>query len=109
MKGQQIFNETVKTLFGEELLDDARNDRPGRDAELIALRNEQIMYRYYYYVAFQDKRWDKVLGLLNEEFRLSEVTLGKIIQENSELRRQIMLAKPTLAEIRKKYTLARWD
>lgn len=110
MKGSRIANETlarvkevqaVQTLFGTEELEEGK--RNGRDAELIAARNVHIMYRYHYWLTIENLNWPKTLALLSEQFYLSEVTINKIITENTTLRRQIINENPSLKDLEKKY------
>ena len=106
MKGDRIFTKTLNEVRQLALIDSpaVSEEKPnGRDPELVEARNVHIMYRYHYYCTFTDKRWDVVLGLLSGEFYLSEVTLNKIIQENSVLRRRIMNEAPSIAAMKKKY------
>ncbi len=106
--GHKIFKESVQTLFGEEPFGGGQDDKcKGRDAELNAARNEHLIYRYYYYLTYTDKRWEAIRPLLAQEFYLSEQTILNLIKENADLRRRIMSEKPTLRQIKEKYEI-RW-
>ena len=102
MKGARIFKQHLQSLFPEdrEATDTERSQ--GRDPELIEARNEAIMYRYHYY-CMGDSRWEIILPKLAKEFYLSEVTMSKIIQENSVLRRRILNENPTAADMKKRF------
>ena len=103
MKGDKIFEQYARSLFPlkqGEMPDQPEEESAGRSAELIAARNEQLMYRYHYYVANFKTTWPNVISLLSQEYYLSEVTVGKIVQANSDVRRRIMEENPTLEEMR---------
>ena len=55
----------------------------GRNKRLIALRNQKIVIRYYYYREIQRRRTDDVFEILSsEEFFLHEITVRRIIHDN---------------------------
>ena len=105
MKGSRIFRRHQESLFADVLLDEDEEKVLGRDPELIAARNLQIMYRYHYFCAYTDKRWEAVIPILSREFFLSEVTMSKIIQKCSVLRKQIINEKPSVREIKKRFEM----
>lgn len=57
----------------------------GRDTELIALRNEQLLRRYYYWTEIRRLRFDDTFHILStEEFFLSEDRIRTIVNQNYE-------------------------
>ena len=55
----------------------------GRSKELISLRNEKLLRRYYYWTEIQRLRFDDALKVLSqEEFFISEERIMAIIRQN---------------------------
>lgn len=55
----------------------------GRSKELISLRNEKLLRRYYYWTEIQRLRFDDALKVLSqEEFFISEERIMTIIRQN---------------------------
>ena len=55
----------------------------GRSKELISLRNEKLLRRYYYWTEIQRLRFDDALKVLSqEEFFISEERIMSIIRQN---------------------------
>jgi hypothetical protein len=111
MKGDKLWQEHhVNTLFPlDKAVEETEERSQGRDAELVAARNEQIIYRWHYWGTLTRKLWPEASKLLAQEFYLSEVTLYKIVQENGALRRRLINENITVKMLRDKYPLAKWD
>ena len=100
-----IFEEMTQ----DEVMDDAAKEKKlGRDAELLALRNEQILHRYVFYIK-QHLVYPKVVNLLMQEFRLSESTIGQMLNENEPEVTELRKNFPTTAQLNKKYPFANWE
>lgn len=101
--GSKTFSDNIRalTIFGEDEPIEGRKN--GRDAELIAKRNEHIMYRYHYYCTFTTDRWEVILPKLSEQFYISEFMINKIIQEGSAMRRRLINERPTEKQMREKF------
>ena len=57
----------------------------GRCKRLVALRNQRMIVRYYYWREIQRRRSDDVFEILsNDEFFLQEVTVRRIIRDHLE-------------------------
>jgi hypothetical protein len=57
----------------------------GRNPELIKLRNNKIVERYFYHSEIMRIRFDDVIRILQyQEFFLDERTLLKILRDNSD-------------------------
>ena len=56
---------------------------PGRDPELMKLRNQNLIKRFFYWYETRQTRYEKVLTILStQEFYLSENRIEAIISEN---------------------------
>lgn len=57
----------------------------GRSKELISLRDEKLLRRYYYWTEVQRLRFDDALKVLShDEFFISEERIMAIIRKNCE-------------------------
>ncbi|RHO65702.1 transposase [Parabacteroides sp. AF48-14] len=57
----------------------------GRSKNLISLRDEKLIRRYYYWTEIQRRRFDDALAILSqEEFFLSEARIMAIIRKNCD-------------------------
>lgn len=67
----------------------------GRSKRLVALRNQRMIVRYYYWREIQRRRSDDVFEILsNDEFFLEEITVRRIIRDNLELFSLLKKEKP---------------
>jgi len=67
----------------------------GRCKRLVALRNQKMIVRYYYWREIQRRRSDDVFQILsNEEFFLQEVTVRRIIRDNLDHFHQLKKDRP---------------
>ena len=58
----------------------------GRNRKLISLRDEKLLYRWYYWTEICRRRLDDALQILSqEEFFISEERIIAIIRENSHI------------------------
>lgn len=58
--------------------------KKGRSRRLIALRNQKIAERYYYWTEVRRLRFDDAVKILSEqEFFLSEFMIWQILRKNS--------------------------
>lgn len=59
--------------------------KKGRDPNLITLRNEALLRRYYYWTEVKRLRFDDALVILSrQEFFISEERIMAIVRENCE-------------------------
>ena len=57
--------------------------KKGRNTELIRLRNEKLLKRWYYWTEVERLRLDDALGVLSRnEFFLAEDTIMEIVRKN---------------------------
>ncbi|MFB6454448.1 hypothetical protein ACE38W_04185 [Chitinophaga sp. Hz27] len=103
----------VQTLFSQLLTaasEDTTRRTPGRNRELIARRDERLVYRHYYYLRISKKRYDEIIQLLSEEFDLSGYTIIERLQleNNFQLLKQVTAQQPGLNDLRKRYPWMVW-
>jgi len=95
-----------KTLFEEdEVLELAEGEKKqGRDAELLAGRNELILRRFVYIGTNRpDMKYEFVVKELVRTFYLSDYTIGKIIEENRDVLQRIRKEPLDAKALREKY------
>lgn len=100
----------TRKLF-ENLFDEPTPDvqtRRGRSEKLIALRNDALTDRYYYYGKFTDKRYEVILDLLSNEFFISGVTISEVIGDNSNKLSELKAQAPTKEHFKKKWPHLVW-
>lgn len=67
----------------------------GRSKKLVALRNQRMIIRFYYWREIQRRRSDDIYEILaNEEFFLHEITIRRIIREHFEYFHQLKKERP---------------
>lgn len=109
-QGDKLFTEAL-TLWKEEQQPDEAQEKDksiGRNPELIAKRNDHLLYRNFYYMAYGDKRWEVIRKLLSDEFYLSETTVFEIVMDNAARKRQIIKEKPSVQKLRELYPAMKW-
>lgn len=101
MRGEKIH----LTLFGPEVeVADAQEDIRGRDPELIAQRNEHILYRYLDYYRIDRKlAYPWVVKQLSIQFYLSCSTISQLIAANEDTIVKMKKEGLTRAQLNRKY------
>lgn len=62
----------------------------GRDTELITLRNEELLRRYYYWTEIRRLRFDDTFHQLStKEFFISEERIRTIVNQNYEFLQEL--------------------
>lgn len=62
----------------------------GRDTELITLRNEELLRRYYYWTEIKRLRFDDTFRILStREFFISEERIRTIVNRNYEFLQEL--------------------
>lgn len=84
----------------------------GRDSELIAMRNEELLRRYYYWTEIKRLRFDDTFHQLStREFFISEERIRTIVNQNYEFLQELdreyrsgknMEEKPPMSSKRKR-------
>ena len=78
MRGHKIHKELIN---GKGLNTEPRR---GRNDRLVAMRNECLLSRYFYYGFYKNKTYEEILRALVSEFFLSPNTIIHILQSHSE-------------------------
>jgi hypothetical protein len=97
---------SFKNLFGEQVTEEQK--KKGRDAELVAQRDECLFHRYYYYAKLHRVDFEPAMRILCEEFFLSTDTIPRIVNEYTVQLRQLMNGQPDLNYFRRKYPHLVW-
>lgn len=103
MRGQQsLFNNYVESPV-------KKTARKGRSADMIALRDECLLHRYYYHIKLQGKRYDMAIQDLSHEFWIKNSNIIYRLQCNSERLEQIMKQEqPDLKQLKILYPWWAW-
>jgi len=96
-------------MFDLEPIDDTEQEKTkGRDAVLLAQRNEQILRRYLWHSRERKLTYEWILEQLVIEFKLSESTLGQLIGNSSAELYNMKQEPMTIGQLREKYPYAKW-
>lgn len=72
----------------------------GRNPNLITLRNQYLIRRYYYWYDIQRQRMDDVLEILStKEIFLDVDYILHLVRNNNHLLKELRAAKPTIAKL----------
>jgi len=107
MRGQHLlFNDifTTTTSIAE------KKPGKGRNTDLIAARNECLVYRYYYYATFfkHQLMYEYIIQKVAAEFWLSPVTVPEIIEDNFTTLAHVKKEQPTLKVLAQKFPHICW-
>ncbi len=103
-RGIQTFNN----LFNEEMAIEEKSK--GRDAELLALRDEFMYHRYYYYRTFMGMVLvEQVVEALKDDVFLSEETIPRIIDKYVVELRRLKNDAPDIGYFRKRWPKFKWE
>lgn len=80
----------------------------GRSADLIADRNEHMMYRYYFYTRIKGFQYLSALTAISEQFYLSVSTIIYQLKINSDRLHEIMKEGATPRDLQKKFPWFNW-
>lgn len=96
----------VHTLFADIFTEQElpKQSNKGRNADLIAQRNECLIDRYFYLGETTGLRYELLVKRVAQEFFLSAVTVPEIINDNLDKLLQLKKAKPG-----KKYFQEKWQ
>ncbi|WPV66594.1 MULTISPECIES: hypothetical protein [unclassified Chitinophaga] len=103
MRGQNtLFNHFIENPVSKTV-------RKGRSADMIALRDECLLHRYYYYIKLQHKRYDAAVQELSKEFYIKNSNIIYRMQCNSDRLETIMKKEqPDLRQLRLLYPWLTW-
>jgi len=103
MRGQTLFNELT-----------TNDEKPtslglrGRNKVLISIRNECLLYRYYYYARLVKSNFPDTLKCLSEEFFLSERTIVDILSNEGVKLKRITDEKMSIKKLIEKFNHLKW-
>lgn len=98
---QSLFNEQPTSAPEEKA-------NKGRCADLLELRNEELMHRYLYYGLYTDKRNEAIFEQLVVEFYLKHRTVCDLIYANYDKLKEMRKNPPTVKELREMYPHKVW-
>ncbi len=101
MRGKRIFEEL--TTLGKR-----KPERKGRNVNLIALRNECLLARYYYYAHMKRKTYDDLLQLLMMEFFVAPATITYLVQDHTDHLLQLKQKAPGRYYFTSRWPHLRW-
>ncbi len=103
MRGQQsLFDNYIEKPV-------KKTTRKGRSSDMIALRDECLLHRYYYHIKLQGKRYDIAIQELSTEFWIKNSNIIYRLQCNSERLEQIMKhEQPELRQLKSMYPWWAW-
>ncbi|TAN18813.1 MAG: hypothetical protein EPN37_04435 [Chitinophagaceae bacterium] len=106
MRGQYIlFNDFIETDVSTALSEPGGK---GRSAELIDLRNECMMYRYYYLIRIKKFQYLDSLEELSRQFHISVSTVIYQFQKNDVQLRKVMNENASIKTLQNKYPWLLW-
>lgn len=103
-RGSKLFN----SFFNKPEPEGNEKGR-GRSTSLIALRNSCIIDRFYFYGQYTDKRYVKIIQLLQEDFFLAERTIYNIIENEYNLLLEVKKQAPPKHFFKRKWSNLNWD
>jgi len=83
--------------------------KKGRNAGLVALRNEALLARYYYWSVICERRFDSVLDILSkQEFFITEATIMRELLHHDEFLQELIRNKVTITQLSMAYPEWNW-
>lgn len=83
--------------------------KKGRNSELIALRNQALLARYYYWSILCERRFDRALEILSkQEFFIAESTIMRILSDQDGYMQELVSNKVTLEMLEKAFPEWNW-
>jgi len=93
----------VQGLFGPEEAVMPEGDGRGRNDALAAMRNELLLYRYWYYMKHKNYRYDFALHRLEREFYVSQRRIIDLLDEEHDQLVALRSEQPTIAVMRQRW------
>lgn len=106
---QRGVNTLYAHIFVEPAVVITEAKRKGRSEALNTKRNDCLIDRYFFYGKFSGLRYDLILGILSDEFFLSEATIPKVVDENLEKLVALKKLKPSKQYFQKKWPHLVWS
>ncbi|OFX17152.1 MAG: hypothetical protein A2033_03025 [Bacteroidetes bacterium GWA2_31_9] len=73
------------------------------------LRNEAIIYRYYFWSEKIGLKKQKVKELISREFYITQCTVQEILYDNKKLINEVNEKRPSLRFLSRKYPFSIWN
>lgn len=102
MRGQKLFNSIIKRNSDEKL------NKRGRNEELLDQRNSCMIARYYYYGKYKGKCFEEILLTMASEFFLTTTRISRIIQENTEVIKEMKDNEVSIYQLQANYPHFKW-
>lgn len=80
----------------------------GRSQELIQCRNEALLHRFYFKSKVQRKIYPDILNELTEEFYISGIQIGKLLQSNGDRILELKKQAPDVVILKRKFPYMSW-
>lgn len=96
------------SLFPKEPSNHTSTVQVGRSADLIALRNELLIHRYYYFARIKRMQYQDCLAALEVELFIAERTIINTMNDNRLSLKELSNKKPELHYFKKKYPHLVW-
>lgn len=81
----------------------------GRDEQLLADRNLLLLHRHYFHFKIKEKQYHRGLEALVDEFFLAERTIVNIVQDNTNVLKELRQLKPDVKYFKRKYPFMNWE
>jgi hypothetical protein len=83
--------------------------KKGRNSDLVTMRNQALMARYYYWNILCERRHDKVLEMLSKrEFFIAEATIMRQLLNNDVYLQELICNKVTVAKLELAFPTFNW-
>jgi hypothetical protein len=82
--------------------------KKGRNADLVALRNEALLARYYYWSVIWERQHAKVLKILSREFFITEATIMRELLNHDDFLQKLIHYKVTIDKLAQVYPEWNW-
>lgn len=99
-----IGERNIASLFKDDEVVEKQSPRD----EVLKLRNKAVCARIYYYLHVKKMRYDVVLEMVCQEFFLAELTVGRIINNNTKELARLKSQKADTKDLRKDWPHLSW-
>lgn len=83
--------------------------KKGRNADLIELRNQALLARYYYWSILCERRFDRVLQTLSkQEFFITENTIMRVLSDQDGYLKKLVDNKVPIEHLAKAFPEFNW-
>lgn len=104
MRGSQILSR----IFEPSNTSVSKGKLKGRSELLMQARNQALLNRLYFYFAFTDLKYEKVIEIVSGEFYLRCRTVTMILEKEATNLSIIKKEKPTLLKLQREFPHFNW-